>query len=77
MLSQEFLLLVLIAALIAFPLSWYGTQMWLKDYAYKVNVGWMVFAIAGLLSFVIAILTVSFQAVKASLANPVKSLRSE
>jgi len=77
MLSQEFLLLVLIAALIASPLSWYGTQAWLKDYAYKVNVGWTVFAIAGILSFMIAILTVSFQAIKASLANPVKSLRSE
>ncbi len=77
MLSKEFLQLVLIAALIAFPLSWYGTHIWLKGYAYKVNVGWMVFAVAGLLAFTIAILTVSFQAIKASLANPVKSLRSE
>jgi putative ABC transport system permease protein len=77
MLSAEFLQLVLIAALIAFPLSWYGAHIWLKGYAYKVNVGWMVFAVAGLLAFMIAILTVSFQAIKASLANPVKSLRSE
>jgi len=77
MLSKEFLQLVLIAAVIAFPLSWYGTHIWLKGYAYKVNVGWMVFAVAGLLAFTIAILTVSFQAIKASLANPVKSLRSE
>lgn len=77
LLSKEFLQLVLIAALIAFPLSWYGMNSWLNDYAYKINISWMVFATAGLLAFMIAIITVSFQAIKASLANPVKSLRSE
>jgi len=77
MLSKEFLLLVVIAALIAFPISWFGMHSWLKDYAYKVNIGWTVFAVAGMLAFMIAIITVSFQAIKASLANPVKSLRSE
>ncbi len=77
MLSKEFLILVVIAAFIAFPLSWYGMNNWLKDFAYKENISWMVFAAAGLLAFVIAITTVSFQAIRAALANPVKSLRSE
>ncbi len=77
MLSKEFLQLVLVAILIAFPLSWFGMQSWLKDFAYKVPVSWMVFAAAGLLAFTIAIATVSFQAIKAALANPVKSLKSE
>jgi len=77
MLSKEFLILVVIAAFIAFPLSWYGMNSWLKDFAYKENISWMVFAIAGLLAFMIAITTVSFQAIRAALANPVKSLRSE
>jgi len=77
MLSKEFLLLVIIAAVIAFPLSWYGMHTWLQDFAYKINIGWWVFAIAGMLSVMIAITTVSFQAIRAALANPVKSLRSE
>jgi putative ABC transport system permease protein len=77
MLSREFLILVVIAAFIAFPLSWYGMNSWLKDFAYKENISWMVFAVAGLLAFMIAITTVSFQAIRAALANPVKSLRSE
>ncbi|MES2107397.1 MAG: ABC transporter permease [Bacteroidota bacterium] len=77
MLSREFLLLVFIAALIAFPVSWYGMNSWLKGFAYRQNISWLVFAAAGMLAFMIAILTVSFQAIKASLANPVKSLRSE
>jgi putative ABC transport system permease protein len=77
MLSKEFMQLVLIAAVIAFPISWFGMNSWLKDYAYRINISWLVFAMAGLLAFMIAILTVSFQAIKASLANPVKSLRSE
>ncbi len=77
MLSKEFLLLVFIAAVIAFPVSWYGMHDWLSGYAYHINIGWMIFAAAGLLAFVIAIGTVSFHAIKAALANPVKSLRSE
>jgi putative ABC transport system permease protein len=77
MLSKEFLLLVLVAALIAFPLSWFGMHSWLEDFAYRISIGWLVFAVAGLLSLMIAITTVSFQAIKAALANPVKSLRSE
>jgi putative ABC transport system permease protein len=77
MLSKEFLLLVLIAALIAFPIAWIGMHSWLKDFAYKVDIGWWVFAVAGILACFIAIVTISFQAIKAALANPVMSLRSE
>ena len=77
MLSREFLILVLIAAIIAFPVSWFGMNSWLKDFAYKINIGWLVFAIAGSLAFIVAIATVSFQAIRAALANPVKSLRSD
>ena len=74
MLSKEFLILVVIAAFIAFPLSWFGMNSWLKDFAYKENISWLVFAIAGLLAFMIAITTVSFQAIRAALANPVKKV---
>jgi putative ABC transport system permease protein len=77
MLSKEFLKLVIIAALIAFPIAWYGMHNWLRDFAYRINIGWWVFAVAGILAFFIAIITISFQAIKAALANPVNSLRSE
>ncbi len=77
MLSKEFMLLVFIAATIAFPLAWFGMHNWLKDFAYRINIGLWVFAVAGILAFTIAITTVSFQAIRAALANPVKSLRSE
>ena len=77
MLSKEFLQLVFIAAIIAFPLAWLGMHKWLQDFAYKVSIGWWVFVAAGSLAFIIAIMTVSFQAIRAALANPVKSLRSE
>ncbi len=77
MLSKEFLQLVFIAAVIAFPLAWYGMDDWLKGYAYHINISWIVFAVAGSLAFLIAIATVSFQAIRAAVANPVKSLRSE
>ncbi len=77
MLSKEFILLVFIAAVIAFPIAWFGMHNWLKDFAYRISIGWWVFAVAGILAFMIAITTVSFQAIRAALANPVKSLRSE
>ena len=77
MLSKEFLYLVIIAAIIAFPLAWFGMHNWLKDFAYRINIGWWVFAVAGIIALMIAITTVSFQAIRAALANPVKSLRSE
>lgn len=77
LLSGDFLLLVFIALLIATPVSWYAMQQWLQGYTYRISIEWWVFAAAGVLSILIAIITVSYQAIKAALANPVKSLRSE
>jgi len=77
LLSKEFLLLVLIAMVIASPLAWLAMNSWLKDYAYKIDISWWMFVIAGITAVVIALITVSFQAIKAAVANPVKSLRTE
>lgn len=77
LLSKDFLRLVLISALIAFPFAWWAMHSWLQDFAYRISIGWEVFLLAGVLSASIALLTVSFQAVKAALTTPMKSLRSE
>lgn len=77
MLSKDFLKLVLLANLIAWPLGWYLMQVWLQGYAYRVEVGWWIFALAGAATFFIALVTVSFLAVRAAIASPVRSLRSE
>ena len=77
MLSKEFLKLVLIASLIAFPFAWWGMSKWLQSFAYRVSISWWVFLIAGMTALCIALITVSFQAIKAAMANPVKSLRAE
>jgi putative ABC transport system permease protein len=77
LLSADFLRLVMLAALITFPFAWWAMHSWLQDFAYRVGISWTVFALAALLSAGIALLTVSFQAFKAALANPVRSLRSE
>jgi putative ABC transport system permease protein len=77
MLSKDFAKLVLISAVFAFPVAWWVMNYWLKDFAFRVNIGWWVFALAGVIALIIALFTVSFQAIKAALANPVKSLRSE
>ena len=77
LLSKDFLRLVLIAIFIASPLAWYAMSQWLKDFAYKIDIEWWYFALAGALAVGIALLTVSFQSIKAALMNPVKSLRSE
>lgn len=77
LLSGNFVKLVLIANVIAWPIALYVMNKWLQDFAYRVDIGWWMFALAGLTSIVIAFATVSFQAVKAAVANPVKSLRSE
>ena len=77
LLSRDFLGLVLIAFLIASPLAWYFTYGWLQDFAYRTPVSWWIFAVAGCVALVIAFVTVSFQAIRAARANPVKSLRSE
>jgi predicted permease len=77
LLSRDFLKLVLIAFGVAIPLAWYISTRWLQDFAYKTAVSWWIFAATGVLALLIALLTISFQAVKAAIANPVKSLRSE
>jgi len=77
MLSKEFLQLILIAALIAFPLTWYAMNKWLQDFAYRTVIHWWVFVLAGVIALLVAAVTISFQSIKAALANPVKSLRSE
>ena len=77
MLSKDFLKLIIIAAFIAFPVAWWAMNSWLKNFAYRINITWWVFAIAGLTALLIALITVCFQAIKAAIANPVKSLRSE
>jgi len=77
MLSKEFLLLIIIAIVIASPIAWYFSHQWLQDFVYRTTVSWWVFLIAGAGAMVIALLTVSFQAIKAAVANPVKSLRTE
>ncbi|HYE55424.1 MAG TPA: ABC transporter permease [Chitinophagaceae bacterium] len=77
LLSLDFLKLVLIANLVAWPIAWFALNKWLSDFAYRVNVTWWVFAVAGVAALLIALLTVSFQALKAAISNPVKSLRTE
>jgi len=77
LLSKDFLKPVLIAIVIAFPIGWYAVHIWLQDFAYKIEIEWWIFALASLLSLGIALLTISFQSIKAALMNPVKSLKSE
>jgi putative ABC transport system permease protein len=77
LLSKDFLKLVIIAAIIAFPIAWYAMSRWLQDFAYRVNIQWWVFILAGIIAACIALFTISFQAIKAALTNPVKSLRTE
>jgi putative ABC transport system permease protein len=77
LLSKEFLLFVFIAFIVASPLAWWAMRSWLLDFAYQVEMGWWIFAIAGISAAAITLLTISFQAIKAALANPVFSLRSE
>ncbi|MBS1916712.1 MAG: ABC transporter permease [Bacteroidetes bacterium] len=77
MLSNNFLRLVLLSMLIAFPVAWFAMNKWLQNFAYKINIDWWVFAIAGAATILIALITVSYQSIKAAIANPVKSLRSE
>jgi putative ABC transport system permease protein len=77
MLSADFLKLVFLSCLIAFPVSWWATNKWLESFAYRMTMQWWVFASAGLIALMIALVTLSFQAIKAALANPVKSLRTD
>ncbi|MBS1620936.1 MAG: ABC transporter permease [Bacteroidetes bacterium] len=77
LLSKDFLMLVGIASVLAFPIAWYAMNNWLKDFAYRIDIQWWVFLIAGIAAALIAFVTVSFQAIKAAMVNPVKSLRTE
>ncbi|HSN10138.1 MAG TPA: ABC transporter permease [Hanamia sp.] len=77
LLSKDFLKLVIISIAIASPIAWYAMHQWLQGYSYRVKIDWWVFAGAGIIAVAISLITVSFQAIKAAMANPVKSLRSE
>lgn len=77
LLSRDFLLLVGIAIVIASPLAWYIMSNWLQDFAYRININWWMFFAGGVIAILIALITISFQAIKAAIANPVDSLRSE
>ena len=75
--SKEFIILITIAFIIASPVAWYFMNQWLQDYVYRINISWWIFIVGGISSIIIALITVSFQAIKAALANPVKSLKTE
>jgi putative ABC transport system permease protein len=77
LLSADFLKLVLVAFIIATPISWWAMNQWLQGFAYRIPISWWMFALAGLLAIFIALFTISFQAIKAAVSNPVKSLRAE
>ena len=77
LLTRDFVVLVCIAIVIASPLAYWGVYKWLQDFAFRIDIGWTVFVIAGGAALFIALITVSFQAIKAAIANPVKSLRTE
>lgn len=77
MITADFIILSLIATLIAFPIAWWGMRQWLQDFAYSISISWWIFALAGLLTVVITLLSVSYQAIRAAVADPVKSLRME
>jgi putative ABC transport system permease protein len=77
MLSKDFLKLVLLSSAIAFPIAWWGMNKWLQDFAYRINVGWWIFIVAGVAALLIALFTVSTQALKAAFTNPIKNLRTE
>ncbi|HLK27059.1 MAG TPA: ABC transporter permease [Puia sp.] len=77
MLSKDFLKLIIVSAVFAFPLAWWGMHKWLENFAYRTSISWWVFVVAGLIAAFIALITISFQAIKAAMSNPVKTLRSE
>jgi putative ABC transport system permease protein len=77
LISKDFMKLILVSAVIASPIAWYSMNSWLQDFAYRINIHWWVFVLSGGIAVLIAFVTISFQSVKAALANPVKSLKSE
>jgi putative ABC transport system permease protein len=76
-LSVDFLKLILVSFVVAFPLAWYLMSKWLQDFAYRISIDWIVFVLAGIAAILIALITISFQTIKAAMANPVKNLRTE
>ncbi|WP_310587626.1 ABC transporter permease [Dyadobacter fanqingshengii] len=77
LLSGEFMILVGISIFIAIPTAWYIMNLWLSDFSYRIGIQWWVFALSGILAIIVSLLTVSYQAIKAALLDPIKSLRSE
>jgi putative ABC transport system permease protein len=77
LITIDFLKLVFIAVIIACPIAWLAMNSWLNDYAYKISISWWMFVLAGGLAFLIAVCTISLQAIKAALTNPVQSLKNE
>ena len=77
LLAKKFIKLILIAAVLGCAIAWYAMRHWLQDFAYRVSIHWWVFLLSTFLALVVALFTVSFQAIKAAIANPAKSLRSE
>ena len=77
LLSKDFLKLIIIAAIIAFPVAWWAMNKWLQQFVYRSTISWWIFLIAGGMALIIGLLTISFQAIKVAIANPVESLRSE
>jgi predicted permease len=77
LLSGEFLRLIALSSLLAFPLAWYAMHSWLQNFAYHITMSWWVFVVAGAASIVIALITISYQTIRAAIVNPIKSLRSE
>jgi putative ABC transport system permease protein len=77
MLSKDFVKLVIISIIVASPVAWWAMTKWLQDFAYRISISWWMIAIAGLSAIVIALLTISFQSIKAALTSPVKTLRAE
>lgn len=75
--SKEFIVLIAIAFVIATPIAWYFMNKWLQDYVYRIDISWWMFIVGGVVAIIIALATISFQAIKAAIANPVKSLRTE
>ncbi|MEM9675788.1 MAG: FtsX-like permease family protein, partial [Bacteroidota bacterium] len=77
LLSKDFLKLILVGFIIAIPVAWYLMSQWLQNFAYSIEINWWIFALAGLLALLVAWLTISFQSIRAAVANPVDSLRNE
>ena len=75
--SREFVKLVLVAIVVASPLAWFAADSWLQNFAYRINMSWWMLGVAGVIAIVIAVGTVSYHAIKAAMANPVRSLRTE